>query len=276
VDGATVRNNPVRLAYDEQKRIWPRSASPPDIIISIGTGIHVDREGRVKKSRSERLEGVKKMLPGGIRKKVEAGLDMVSATLDCHREWVDFKAATQGRLQQNCHRLDVGLTSKPPPLDSVEKMQDLWWDCRDYLSRESYSSRGLPPTPYMDSNYASAHEHIKVVARRLLASLFYLEHVLPEDLKGDKYKSVIHCRLTPQSEGAISLIAQKPQFRLRQLDSNRNEVINPIEFSNPTNNFDERTLSAPVQFNVSDGKFKKFVEVQYRRRESKWEPIGGF
>lgn len=271
----------MRLAYDEHKRIWPSSSTMnPDIILSVGTGIHVDKEGTVKSSRSEKLESVKKMLPSGLRKKVETGLDMVEATLDCHREWVDFKEATQGRLRQNCHRLDIGLVNKPPPLDAVDKMQDLWWDCRNYLSRESYLSNGQRASiNYMDSQYSSAHEHIKVVARRLLATLFYLEHILPGNMKGDQYRSVIHCRLTPQSEGAISLLALKPQFRLRELSGTDNdtEAINPVDFLNQEMNFDEKTLSAPVQFTVSDGRFARFVEVRYQqRKDSKWEAIGGF
>ncbi|KAK0628303.1 hypothetical protein B0T17DRAFT_149884 [Bombardia bombarda] len=275
VDGAIVRNNPVRLAYDEQKRIWPTSSSEPDIIVSIGTGIHVDKDGRVKNSRNDRLESVKMMLPGGLRKKVETGLDMVEATLDCHREWVDFKEATQGRLRQNSHRLDVGLFNKPPPLDAVNKIQELWWDCRNYFSRESYDKK--PPPPYMDSTYRSAHEHIKTVARRLLASLFYLEHFLTTDMKDMPYKSVIHCRLIPQSEGAISLLALKPQFRLREVDSNDSEIIKPIQFVNAENNFDEKTLSAAVEFRASSGLFSRFVDVRYQRRQNLvWEPIGGF
>ncbi|KAK3330701.1 hypothetical protein B0H66DRAFT_528046 [Apodospora peruviana] len=279
VDGAVVRNNPVRLAYDEHKRIWPSSSSMnPDIIVSIGTGIHIDKDGRVKDTRNERLENVKKLLPGGLRKKVETGLDMVDATLDCHREWVDFKAATQGRLRQNSHRLDVGLLNKPPPLDAVDKMQDLWWDCRNYLSRESYyANNQRASAKYMDSQYNNAHDHIKAVARRLLAALFYLEHVLPGNMRGDQYRSVIHCRLSPQSEGAISLLALKPQFRLREVAANDNETINPIEFVNQEINFDEKMLSAPVQFTVSDGRFTRLVEVRYQqRRDSRWEPIGGF
>lgn len=292
VDGATIRNNPVRLAYDEHKRIWPSgSATNPDIIVSVGTGIHVDRDGKVKHYRSEKLERVKKVLPSGLRKKVETGLDMVEATLDCHREWVDFKNAMQGRLRQNCHRLDIGLVNKPPPLDAVDRMQDLWWDCRNYLSRESYYASGQRASiNYMDAQYSSAHEHIKVVARRLMASLFYLEHILPGTMKGDQYRSVIHCRLTPQSEGAVSLLALKPQFRLREVvvgmgmangaengGVDGNEKINDVEFVNGECNFDAKTLSAPVQFTVSDGRFARYLEVRYaQRRESKWEPIGGF
>ena len=252
----------------------------PDIILSIGTGIHVERDGRVRSSRSEKLESVKMMLPSGLRKKVETGLDMVEATLDCHREWVDFKEATQGRLRQNCHRLDIGLVNKPPPLDAVDKMQDLWWDCRNYLARESYLANGQRASiNYMDSQYSSAHEHIKVVARRLLATLFYLEHILPGHMKGDQYRSVIHCRLTPQSEGAVSLLALKPQFRMREVSGGDGgiEAVSEVEFVDRECNFDEKTLAAGVQFTVSEGRFERFVEVRYlARRESRWEAIGGF
>ncbi|KAK5656422.1 hypothetical protein OQA88_4803 [Cercophora sp. LCS_1] len=269
IDGATLRNNPVRLAYDEQKRIWP-SGMPPDIVVSIGTGIHVDKEtGRAKAPRNERLERIKRVLPGGLRKKVETGLDMVEATLDCHREWVDFKEATHGRLRENCHRLDVGLDAKPPPLDAVDDMQKLYWDCRRYLQRG-------PPPPYMDSKYPSAHDHILVVARRLLASVFYLEHLLPDKMKADQYLSHIHCRLAPRSEGAVSLLALKPQFRLKEVDANNNEFTTAIEFVNKEKNFDDTALSAPVHIKVTEGHYRRLVEVEFQQRKTPWEAIGGF
>ncbi|KAK3941958.1 hypothetical protein QBC46DRAFT_352819 [Diplogelasinospora grovesii] len=276
VDGAVVRNNPVRLAYDEDKRIWSsKYPKVPDIIVSIGTGIQVEANGRVKESRSHRLEKVKKLLPGGIRKKVEAGLDMVNATLDCHREWVDFKGAMQGSLRRNSHRLDVGLLEKPPPLDAVQNMQSLLNDCQDYFSPPSYSAQAPPPR-YMDSRYATARAHIHVVARRLIASLFYLSHVLPGDMKGGRYKSHIHCRLTPQSESAISLLGLEPQFRMREVGSENNDIINAITYINPQHPFNRDTLSSHVQFEVSEGHYTRYIEVQFARRETEWEPIGGF
>ncbi|KAM0227446.1 hypothetical protein ACHAP5_012176 [Fusarium lateritium] len=99
-DGAVVRNNPVRLAYEEGTRIW-KSTKPPDIIVSIGTGILVDNDGALIDSKSSHMDTFKSFLPKGIRKKVETGMDMVQATLDCNREWLDFGSPLRGRLREN-------------------------------------------------------------------------------------------------------------------------------------------------------------------------------
>ena len=89
IDGAVTRNNPVRLAYEEATRIW-KSSKPPDIIVSVGTGILVGDDGSLIDNKSSHLDSFKALIPKGIRKKVETGMDMVQATLDCRREWLDF------------------------------------------------------------------------------------------------------------------------------------------------------------------------------------------
>ncbi|RSM02019.1 hypothetical protein CDV31_011102 [Fusarium ambrosium] len=121
VDGATVRNNPVRLAAEEATRIW-KSSSPPDIILSLGTGIWIDEKCKyVEKPPSK----IGRLLPKGIKKKIETGIDMVYATLDCDREWTDFNGPLRGRYKRNCHRLNVGLYEKPPALDDIEHLVDI-------------------------------------------------------------------------------------------------------------------------------------------------------
>lgn len=272
VDGATVRNNPVRIAYEEQKQIW-NSDKPPDIIVSIGTGILVDSKGNVVEHRSARLTNVKQMLPRGVKKKIETGLDMVQATMDCHREWVEFESSLRGRLRKNSHRLDVGLRSKPPSLDDVQSMWELSSNTAAYLYHSDDQSLS-----YINPDYSLPRDHIRAVARRLLATLFYLSFVLDTQMKGGRYYGTMHCRLTPQSTAARALIAQNPMFRLREIGVNGEEAINPVIFLSQ-GSFKASTLSVPIEMRVTDGDFERLVEVQFAGRGGhweQWEPIGGF
>ncbi|RSL92521.1 hypothetical protein CEP52_013763 [Fusarium oligoseptatum] len=136
VDGATVRNNPVRLAAEEATRIW-KSSSPPDIILSLGTGIWIDEKCKyVEKPPSK----IGRLLPKGIKKKIETGIDMVYATLDCDREWTDFNGPLRGRYKRNCHRLNVGLYEKPPALDDIEHLVDIQTMSKTANSRPGITS----------------------------------------------------------------------------------------------------------------------------------------
>src|SRR5438552_1722541 len=89
VDGVVVRNNPVRVAYEEDRKIWT-STCRPDIIVSVGTGVLVGKDGRPMMKKNQHVENLKKLIPARLRKKVETALDMVQSTFYCHREWEDF------------------------------------------------------------------------------------------------------------------------------------------------------------------------------------------
>jgi hypothetical protein len=233
----------------------------------------VDKDGNVVVDRSDRLASLKHMLPRGVRKKVETGIDMVEATLNCHREWVNFHSTLRGRLRKNSHRLDVGLRSKPPALDDVESMWSLAHEAQTYLYNGQ--NQNFQKLSYLHPDYALARDHIQAVARRLKASLFYLSQVLDTHMEGGVYQGTIHCRLTPRSAAARALIAQKPRFRLHEIGKSRSEAINPIEEMS-SRWFQDSTLSGPVEIRVSDGEYQRLVEVQFPNREDHWEPIGGF
>lgn len=268
VDGAIVRNNPVRLAYEEANRVW-RTGAKPDIMLSIGTGIQTSYDGQIHDRKDEKLNRIKNLLPQRIRKQVETGLDMVQATLDCHREWVDFKSAFRGQLGQNCHRLDVGLLNKPPALDDQNSIGELTSSSRDYFRDGRYSGR------YMQPEYQKGRDHIKVIARRLRASLFYLGHALPTSMPAGVLATKLCCRLSPQSDAAVTIIANRPIFRLKEVSISGEETFHPVRTLLP-GILDERTLSGPVELDISAGEHRRTVEVLFTRRESDWEPIGGF
>ncbi|KAI1427994.1 hypothetical protein F5Y12DRAFT_791152 [Xylaria sp. FL1777] len=272
VDGATVRNNPVRLAYEEAKRIW-KSGAPPDIVVSLGTGILVNSVGHIADKKGTKFNSVKKALPRGLRKMVKTGLDMVEATMDCNREWVDFKSAFHGRLGRNCHRLDIGLEEKPPSLDNLDMIHILFSSSRAYI-RESHSYM-TPSQFYMQSEYRWAADHIKVVARRLLASLFYLRDRLGISMPSGPFITSLSCRLRPQSEGVLNILAQLPIFRLKEVSADGEEIFHPVRLLHP-DILDKRELSGSIELDISEGEYKRTVEVQFPRRGKHWEPIGGF
>lgn len=169
LDGGIVRNNPIRVAFEETNIIW-HDAVVPDVIVSLGTGVKVDPITGIRASSppDPLINALKAMLPPGIRKKVETGVDMARNSLDCQVEWNSFVRSIRHkpRLAENSHRLNVGL-SRNFKLDDVEGINELKNECHQYLD-----GRGAPP--YLQKDYSSAHRHIQAVARRLIASLFYL------------------------------------------------------------------------------------------------------
>lgn len=295
MDGSSIVRNPINLVSSEVRRVWPSkpgSPIPPDIVVSIGSGIQVDRAGRVRDFRIDSVEKTKKRLAIGVRQSIEIGLDTVGSTLACHRDWISFiKEKATGRLQNNCHRLDMGLPDKPPPLDAVDVMERLRWDAQRYVSGDatgqpmSAKLDAKPFPPYaLDSRYKTARDHISAIAGRLLASLFYLDDVLAGGMRGGEYESVVHCRLPP-SPGAFALLGWEPEFRVREEPPEGSQLINAMSFVDPEKGFDETTLSARVRYRISEGPYKRYVEVWFKHRDKFrdgsegrkiWEPIGGF
>jgi hypothetical protein len=231
IDGALQRNNPVQILEEERRLLW-RDKSPPDIILSVGSGIQADTEGTTK-SVGKRLKVAKKLIPKGLRGKIAVGLDMIQSTLDCDRQWNEFVSSTKWDrdISSVCHRLDIGLVERPPNLDDVAAIPSLKYEAKKYLHPEE--------TRYLDKRYASAHEHISAVARRLTAALFYFE----EDRASTTEKCIgyLHCRL---SAGMMSqfenLVNAGPSFRVRTRGS---PLANTIKLG-----FDLKAFSAKITF----------------------------
>ncbi|KLP22787.1 calcium-independent phospholipase A2 [Fusarium fujikuroi] len=145
IDGALMHNNPVSLAYSEVEKIWPGSL-PPDIILSIGTGLVVDKSGKMKTKHNSKLESFKRYIPRGYLMRIEAGLGIIQSSTNCHEAWKEFRSmsVTDRRLRQNCHRLNVGLKQRVE-MDDVEKMDSLLEECEKYLCDDSgKTTLGIP------------------------------------------------------------------------------------------------------------------------------------
>ena len=152
-DGALKLNNPVLAADLERQLIWPDCArSPPDILLSIGTGVFPTSH------TSEPGPRIGIGITNGVRTFVGLGKDAIDATLDCERTWQEFMQCTvpEGSPNKNrYYRLNLPIAGSKIELDQVEKMPEL-----EKLTRAHYALH----TDLIDS-----------VAGRLLASLFYFE-----------------------------------------------------------------------------------------------------
>ncbi|KAF5534140.1 calcium-independent phospholipase A2, partial [Fusarium phyllophilum] len=248
VDGATVRNNPVGLAHEESRRIW-KSATPPDIVLSIGTGIWVDENWNYVDKTPTRLA---KFIPSGIRKKVETGIEMVYATLDCDREWVDFSVSPRSNMGRNCHRLNVALFEKPAALDDVGELTNLRETSKIHLE----SDKGLK-SDYIQDQKLSPKQHIVIVAQRLVSSLFYLSTSLSQTTPGGPTRTTLHCRLPSGSNGAGALVSEfrQPSFRMREVSEAGETIVRPIQFLSG-NSFNHSTMSVEVQLEVTQGLYQ--------------------
>jgi hypothetical protein len=256
IDGALQRNNPIQILEEERRLIW-RDKSPPDIILSVGTGIQADTEGTTK-SVGKRLKISQMLIPKGLRGKVAVGLDMIQSTLDCDRQWSEFVSSTMWDrdISSVCHRLNIGLAERPPNLDDVAAIPSLKDEAKKYLHPEE--------TRYLDKRYASAHEHITAVARRLTAALFYFE----EDRASTKEKCTgyLYCRLSAAMTGQFkNLVNASPSFRVRKRVSPLANTIKPV--------FDLKSISAQIEFNRPESD-QWVIEIRMRPWPS-WERISG-
>ena len=247
----------MQILEEERRLIWT-DKSPPDIILSVGTGIQADTGGNTKFA-NKRLKMAKKLIPKGLRGKIAVGLDMIQSTLDCDRQWNEFVSSTKWdpAISNVCHRLDIGLSERPPNLDDVDAMPTLKKQAMDYLHPEG--------DRYLDKRYKSAHEHILVVSRRLKAALFYFEE--GEVHTKEKVVGVLHCRL---SAGMLKqferLVNANPSFCVHAQGSKVTKPIKPA--------FDLKSFSAEVEFARPDTEIW-IIEMRMSGWGS-WESISGF
>ena len=271
VDGALQRNNPIRVADEERRLIWRDDKKNPDIIVSLGTGKRADYDGGVNLAGSSSLR-FKNILPKGIRTKVATTYDMVLSTLDCEREWNDFVNSKRedSRFKSVCHRIDIGLEDKPPKIDAVEQLSFLEKQARQYLRKEYKRHK-----PYLNPEYPSAHAHIRIVARRLIATLFYFDETETATTSQPVYKCAgfLRCRLSPtMDEQFSSLITSGPIFRVRQGTQTRKVLF--VQSDPP--HFDPKTFSSKVEFVEESPGPPLWIEVCFPKKSDKWERISGY
>jgi hypothetical protein len=269
VDGAILRNNPVRITDEERRLIWKNGNNRADIVLSLGSGVQTNREGDKRKStKQSKTKYVLRMVPKGLKKKITTSYHMVTSTLDCEREWHEFVASVRDdkSFVRVCHRLNVGLEEKPPKLDDIEMMGTLQYETDYYFS-------GTAIKRYINREYKTGREHIQAVASRLVASLFYFEEVSlhPQaPLNQKKLRAVsglLRCRLSRNMEKQFAfLVASKPEFRICERGSTPREI--------SCLGFDMKAFCSTIEFLVSGDAW--IIEVSYAHMNWNWEAISGF
>ena len=269
VDGAVVRNNPVRVADQERKLIWNQGTHRADIILSIGSKIQQDSQGHSNNAKNSKTKKMLKRLPGGIRVKLTTGYDMVESTLNCEKEWIDFCHSVRDdpSFSQVLHRLNVGLDGKPPKLDEVVKM--------DALQSQAEQFFRTPKKVYNHPHFNTAHEHLRAVVRRLIASLFYFEEASREkslsQTKTQRIVGYLRCRLRPELNRHFTrLLEDKPQFSITE------EGMMPKDITNL--DFDMATFSSKVDIGINGDAESWIIKIYFPTQSwgSEWEPISGF
>lgn len=153
-DGGIKFNNPIFIADNERKLVWPDLAEQdPDILLSIGTGYN----SKAKANTSNPGPRSKIGMEGYVRRMLRIALDAIQGNLDCEATWRDFIS----RLPKNdekCRkyaRLNPDFENTLPRLDDVKQI--------DYLQTRTKQTFSSNPGWY------------EPIAETLIASLFYFE-----------------------------------------------------------------------------------------------------
>ena len=180
LDGALYHNNPVRVADLERRLIWPdTNNSPPDILLSIGTGcdntirneaqqnfnLHKKRtftmppESRDTEEGSRRRVLRREKVPQP-RKFINILVNRVGNILDTELTWLTFMSeAIRGDQDDKSryHRINPNIGEEPPKLDETKKLPHLRHRMTHVMKNAAF------------------HNQIGEIARRLVASSFYVE-----------------------------------------------------------------------------------------------------
>jgi hypothetical protein len=213
-DGAMERNNPVSMADNERKFIWPDSSHHTrDIILSIGTGYAADFGGKARKSQSADM--LKSLSQFGLVAKIALMRLVIENTLDCQKMWRNFKKSLglDPRLLSKCHRVNVPLGPglDPCDMDNVDEMKAMKNEAEAFVEKRSQNVAQTVQDEFSAK--------IEKIARQLVVSLFYLEvqhlNYLPHDEV--RCQGRIYCRLSESCVTQFRSLAQKnPNFRIQE------------------------------------------------------------
>ncbi|KAE9377253.1 hypothetical protein N431DRAFT_542623 [Stipitochalara longipes BDJ] len=195
LDGALYFNNPIKIANNERKLLWPEVADcHPDLMLSIGTGQNQEEteagvsrgarsqneiEKRKMAKRYGKTDAAEKKQTSRPRRVFRAAgnaknffsvlVNRMESTLDSELAWRDFVADIFGANSSdvNCQRyirLNPDLKSDVPSIDAKKGLKSLQDRTVDELS--SSANKRL----------------IRSIAHRLIASSFYFEKMAPKEV----------------------------------------------------------------------------------------------
>ncbi|KAL8814115.1 MAG: hypothetical protein Q9223_006639, partial [Gallowayella weberi] len=269
LDGALYHNNPVRVADLERRLIWPETEdSPPDLLLSIGTScndaIHNEAQRTAGLSRQRRppmgsrpssvvVSGPRRMFTrkhrnSPPRKWFNILVNRIENILDTEMRWLTFMAESGRGDEQNrlrYHRINPNIREDPPKLDDTKKLPHLRQRMANVLKEMAFQN------------------HIGEVARRLVASSFYVETPLkPRNVHGfdSSISAEIRCRFPSDSQEIrclgdylknVSTVKFKPYFIFAEQDSGTKPQEIPItgaviEIMMMSASFSLETVQIPV------------------------------
>ena len=178
LDGAVFHNNPIRIAVDESKLLWPDIREcPPDIVLSIGTahhGVETDvildatQPGTQRAGFGKMLDIVqpavskkRSMLGLRGRTQVESWLSIfkkrIEDSLDAELAWNEFHKDLPHAIADRYIRVNPKTQGRAPKMDDKAQVEALHEEIRNHLHMHSL------------------HTEIVHIARRLVASSFYFD-----------------------------------------------------------------------------------------------------
>ncbi|KAF8248857.1 FabD/lysophospholipase-like protein [Wilcoxina mikolae CBS 423.85] len=158
-DGGIRFNNPVTLANEERKIIWPELKDhDPDILLSIGTAYDSSSTTRREDPGPKPQTGIK----GFARKLLKIAVDIIQDEINCQQTWIKFLeglAIQEGDTERNqkYFRLNPDFKGSRRPIPKLDDVNDIDW-------LETYTARHLIHS-----------KDLHAVAATLIASLFYFE-----------------------------------------------------------------------------------------------------
>ncbi|KAI9717966.1 MAG: hypothetical protein M1828_007058 [Chrysothrix sp. TS-e1954] len=209
LDGALYHNNPVRVAADEARALWPDVADQrPDIVLSIGTGQEVDEEENRKfhdvedrqkirdpprKSSTNEIDGRNSRWP--IEKMLKILMTRMDKALDADLIWDQYHNEVAGpdsdpKDAARYIRMNQKFKGQRPQLDAKAQLRTMQDRLAKELRLEEYPVK------------------LQRIAYRLVASTFYFEKKLP---KYDDVSKTYNCR------GAMCCRYQNDSQELRAL-----------------------------------------------------------
>jgi hypothetical protein len=263
-------SNPVRIADNERRFIWPNiSESSRDIIISLGTGYSSNYEGEAEQN-SALPKALKPLGQMGLVAKLAMLRLVLQNTTNCQKLWRDFRQSLSDdtHLLTKCHRVNVpyGRGQTLCKLDDVSKIDATQAEALAFLHRTSKSL-----SPSIQEQFST---HLDSIARQLLASLFYFQLLDLYDLNEYKYhcRGLLRCRLGSSCVAQMrSLVNSNPRFRVHDEE---NPDGNPVALGQKGWNMTDFSVSASFGgFKYAKGGVRIEVSLD---NGGHWDDISGF
>lgn len=265
VDGAIYHNNPVRIADQERKLIWPDLEDQhPDIVVSLGTAFSPS----LRRVESTKMTAAART--GFIAQGTQL-FDMVrnhmATSITCERIWTDFITTLPKNVKSSRFvRIDPELGVDVPQLDEVQHLQRLQQSARQQFYRDN---------------------RVHTTALQLVATLFYWETYRQPVEKPDGSFLIdgrILCRFAPGSPELVELgkfLRQKvaEQCRLQFIVKEQDLVAEQDDsypFTNDliTRMIDDARFEMHIPIHISSKVAQTELSLLFTRRD--WFPVSGF